>query len=125
MFFDILTILLIVSATLFFIAGTLGLLRFPDAYTRLHAITKADNVGLGFIVFGLVLQADSLTTVLLLLLIWLLVMLAGAGGGQLVADAALRHNIPVWTEAEEDNEILETPSAQAPAASGRGLLDKS
>ena len=88
------SVALIVAGTLFFLAGTLGLLRFPDIYTRLHALTKADNVGLGFIVSGLVLQADSLTTALLLVFIWLLVMLAGASGAQLVAQAALQHGIP-------------------------------
>lgn len=96
------SILLILVGTLFFLAGTLGLLRFPDIYTRLHALTKADNVGLGFVVFGLVLQADSLTSALLLILIWLLVMLAGASGGQLVAEAALHHNIPAWTKSSEE-----------------------
>ena len=96
------SILLILVGTLFFLAGTLGLLRFPDIYTRLHALTKADNVGLGFVVFGLVLQADSLTSALLLILIWLLVMLAGASGGQLVAEAALRHDIPAWTKNSEE-----------------------
>ena len=33
----------------FFLAGTVGLLRFPDTLTRLHALTKADNLGLGLI----------------------------------------------------------------------------
>ncbi len=90
-----LSIVLIMIGMVFFIAGTLGLLRFPDVYTRLHALTKADNVGLGFLVAGLMLQADSLTTALLLLLIWVLVMLAGAGAGQLVAQAALQRQHPV------------------------------
>jgi integrase len=52
--------LLIIGGS-FFLAGTLGLLRFPDVYTRLHALTKADNVGLGLIVTGLALQAASWT----------------------------------------------------------------
>lgn len=95
---------LIAAGTLFFLAGTFGLLRFPDIYTRLHALTKADNVGLGLIVFGLVLQTDSLTTGLLLIFIWLLVMLAGASGGQLVAEAALRHEIPAWTKTSNEEE---------------------
>ena len=33
-------------------AGTVGLLRFPDTLTRLHALTKVDNLGLGFIVLA-------------------------------------------------------------------------
>ena len=32
------------SGAFFFLAGTVGVLRFPDVYTRLHAVTKADNV---------------------------------------------------------------------------------
>ena len=97
------SVALIVAGALFFLAGTVGLLRFPDVYTRLHALTKADNVGLGFIVFGLVLQADSLTTALLLVFIWLLVMLAGASGAQLVAQAALQHGIPAWTKQQGED----------------------
>jgi len=42
-----LSILLLLAGAVFFLAGTLGLLRFPDVYTRLHALTKADNLGLG------------------------------------------------------------------------------
>ena len=38
-----------VLGALFFLAGTVGLLRFPDVHARLHALTKADNVGLGFL----------------------------------------------------------------------------
>ena len=37
----------------FFLAGTVGLLRFPDVYTRLHALAKVDNLGLGFLLLGL------------------------------------------------------------------------
>ncbi len=77
-------------------AGTLGLLRFPDVYTRLHALTKADNVGLGFVVIGLSLQAGSWATAGKLLLIWLLVMLAGASIANLVARQALRKGVPLW-----------------------------
>lgn len=85
---DGLSVLLIVCGVGFFLAGTLGLLRFPDAYTRLHALTKADNVGLGLITLGLMWQVEALAEGLLLLLIWGLVVLAGASNGQLLATAA-------------------------------------
>ena len=45
---DVWTILLSTIGLCFFITGTLGLLRFPDVFCRLHALTKADNLGLGF-----------------------------------------------------------------------------
>ncbi|PKI11324.1 Na+/H+ antiporter subunit G, partial [Shewanella sp. 11B5] len=73
---NVLSSILLFTGGAFFLAGTLGLLRFPDVYTRLHALTKADNVGLGLVVAGLAVQAQSWGTVGKLLLIWAFVMLA-------------------------------------------------
>jgi multicomponent Na+:H+ antiporter subunit G len=87
---------LLIAGAVFYLAGTLGLLRFPDVYTRLHALTKADNVGLGLMVAGLAMQAESWAAAGKLLLIWLLVLLAGAGVSYLVARGALQRGIRVW-----------------------------
>jgi multicomponent Na+:H+ antiporter subunit G len=81
---------LLVAGALFFVAGTLGLIRLPDRLSRLHALTKADNTGLGLIVLGLILQAPSPRDGVKLVLIWLLVLAAGATGAHLIAKRALR-----------------------------------
>ena len=86
---DIVTITAVSAGAFFFLAGTVGLLRFPDALTRLHALTKADNLGLGLVVLGLLPQAGSLRGGLKLVCVWLLVLLAGATVSQLIARAAL------------------------------------
>ncbi|MFT6310066.1 MAG: multicomponent Na+:H+ antiporter subunit G [Porticoccus sp.] len=78
-----------VSGLFFFLAGSIGLLRFPDVFCRLHALTKADNLGLGLIVFGVLPQAASVFDALQLILIWLLVMVAGAVGCYLIANQAV------------------------------------
>jgi len=93
---EFLTLLLLLAGAGFFLAGTVGLLRFPDVYTRLHAITKADNVGLGLVVAGLALQAESWAAMGKLALIWLLVLLASASVAHLVARTALRKGIRPW-----------------------------
>ena len=87
---------LLLAGAFFFLAGTVGLLRFPDVYNRLHALTKADNLGLGLTVLALMLQAGSWTVALKLLLIWLLVLLAGASAAHLIAGSALRDGVRVW-----------------------------
>lgn len=69
----------------FFLAGTIGLLRFPDVYSRLHAVTKADTLGLGLLVVGLSLRSSNWQSVALMLLVWLLVMASGATACQLLA----------------------------------------
>lgn len=94
---DLISIGLLLLGGLFFLAGTVGLLRFPDVYTRLHALTKADNLGLGLVVAGLALQAESWAAVGKLMLIWLLVLVASAFACHLVARAALRRGIRPWS----------------------------
>lgn len=87
---DIFSIIAIGAGAFFFLAGTVGLLRFPDALTRLHALTKADNLGLGLVVLGLLPRTGSLLAALKLVAIWMLVQLAGATVAQLIARAARR-----------------------------------
>ena len=79
------TVVAVVAGAFFFLAGTVGLLRFPDSLTRLHALTKADNLGLGLVVLGLLPLTDSLSDALKLLTIWLLLMFSGACISQLIA----------------------------------------
>jgi multicomponent Na+:H+ antiporter subunit G len=85
---DGLTILAVCAGAFFFLAGTVGLLRFPDPLSRLHALTKADNLGLGLIVLGLLFQAGGLLAALKLIGVWLLALLAGASISQLIARTA-------------------------------------
>ncbi|MDH3716701.1 MAG: monovalent cation/H(+) antiporter subunit G [Planctomycetota bacterium] len=87
---------LLIGGSLFFIAGTAGLLRFPDTFTRLHAVTKADNLGLGLLIGGLILQATSWHAALKLLSVWLLVLVASSTACHLVARAALQSGIQPW-----------------------------
>ncbi len=74
----------------FFVAGTVGMIRFPDTFSRLHALTKADNLGLGFIALAVALQMESLADIVKLAVIWALALLAAGTVAQLVARAALR-----------------------------------
>ncbi|MGO4174619.1 monovalent cation/H(+) antiporter subunit G [Bosea sp. TAF32] len=87
---DIVTVVLATAGALLFLAGTLGLLRFPDTLSRLHAISKADNLGLGLIVLGLLPQAASVTGSLKLICVWLLAQLSAATASQLLARALRR-----------------------------------
>ena len=84
---DLFTVAALSAGALFFLAGTVGLIRFPDPLTRLHALTKVDNLGLGLVVVGLLPRADGLVGALKLVSIWLLVQLSGAIVTQLIAGA--------------------------------------
>jgi multicomponent Na+:H+ antiporter subunit G len=91
---DIFTVAAVSAGALFFLVGTVGLLRFPDPLTRLHALTKADNLGLGLVVLGLLPQAEGFLAGVKLVAVWLLAQLAGATVTQLVARAVRRGGPP-------------------------------
>lgn len=93
---NFLTIMLIGGGVVFFVAGTIGLLRFPDFYTRVHSMAKADNVGLGLVVGGLALQVGSWTTLAQMLLVWFLVLLSSASGAHVLARGAYRRGKVPW-----------------------------
>ncbi|TVP76255.1 monovalent cation/H(+) antiporter subunit G [Thioalkalivibrio sp.] len=80
----------------FFLLGTLGLLRFPDVYTRLHALAKADNVGLGLVCIGLGVQSGSVALLLKLILIWVLMLISSATVAGLIARTALARGLRPW-----------------------------
>lgn len=90
---DLFTVIFVVAGAFFFLAGTVGLLRFPDVLTRLHALTKADTLGLGLVVLGLLPQVSSVAGGLKLVFIWLLVLLSAASVSQLIALNA-RRSVP-------------------------------
>lgn len=82
--------LLIATGAVFFIAGTVGLLRFPDLFCRLHALTKADGLGLALIALGVALLAGSASEIFRIVLVWFFLAVASATGSHLVARYARR-----------------------------------
>lgn len=87
---ELLTVGSVLAGCCFFFTGTLGLLRFPDTHTRLHALTKADNLGLGLVVLGLSFQAGSPAAILKLIVLWLFVLLASATTAYLIGGATAK-----------------------------------
>ncbi|MAL98748.1 MAG: Na+/H+ antiporter subunit G [Alteromonadaceae bacterium] len=101
----LLQIMLLLAGTVFFIVGTVGLLRLPDTFTRLHALTKVDNLGLGLIILGLMPGVSGVAVGLKLVLVWLLTLGASTTVAYLVANASY---------------LRSGPDRQAEAAEGRG-----
>jgi multisubunit Na+/H+ antiporter MnhG subunit len=64
---DLLSAVCLVAGAIFCVISAVGMLRLPDALTRLHAASVADTLGVGFIIVGLMLQA-GLTLITLKLL---------------------------------------------------------
>lgn len=73
----------------FFIVGSIGLLRLPDVFSRLHALAKVDNVGLALLSFGVALLATDPFDSIKVVLVWLLILAASSVSSHLIAADAL------------------------------------
>lgn len=73
--FQLFSIFFLITGLFFFIVGTIGLLRMPDLYTRLHATTKCDTLGAGLILMGVIFYHGpswlSLKILFIIFFIWM------------------------------------------------------
>jgi multicomponent Na+:H+ antiporter subunit G len=84
---DAVGIALVLTGAGFFAAGAAGLLRFGDLLSRLHALTKADNLGLGLVALGLAISAPTVGQAIKIVLVWLVTLTASATATYLLAGA--------------------------------------
>lgn len=91
-----LTVVLALAGAMFFLAGTLGLLRLPDFYARVHAVAKCDTVGAGLILFALALHVAPHAEALKILVLLLLVLLSSPTSGHALAHAAHDTGLEAW-----------------------------
>jgi multicomponent Na+:H+ antiporter subunit G len=90
------SVVLISVGSVFYVAGTVALIRFPDVYARLHGLSKADNLGLGFVSVGLMIRSGWMVAAKIAF-VWVFVLMASAVSAHLLARAAYRGGIPVTT----------------------------
>lgn len=93
--------LLLLAGSLFALSGGVGLLRFPDFFTRIHAVSLTDAAGAGLILLGLLLLVPDWATAVRLVLILLFMLLTGPAATQALAQAARRDGMRAWFEGEK------------------------
>ncbi len=103
--FNIASWVLLMSGGFFCVIGTIGLLRMPDAYTRLHASSVVDTLGVGLILAGLVVQAGFTLIGAKLVVIGILIFFISPVAGHAVARAMIHRNLkPVLADDTSANE---------------------
>lgn len=94
MILSILGFVMLALGLTFFLMGSYGLLRLKDNFSRLHALSKIDNLALGFTLLGTGLLHQSWLLGLQLLVIWLLCLLASATSAYLLASRLAEEQSP-------------------------------
>lgn len=88
-FVDALSWLFIIAGCFVVLTGSLGINRFPEFFTRVHAASLTDNLGIALLVFGLMLQAGFTQVTLKLALLLLCILCTGPVAGHALTKAAL------------------------------------
>lgn len=97
--------ILIVLGLFFFTGGSIGILRFPDFYSRLHAAGKLDTLGLLLCLTGMALYTaqefnlPGILTGLKIMLIVVLVFITSPTATHAILDAGVRAGLGPWTAA--------------------------
>ena len=100
---DILSWIFLMTGGLACIIGVVGILRMPDAYTRLHASSVMETLGVGFILLGLFLQSDHWTVLVRLAVVAFVLLFTSPVTSHAVARAMKHRKIePVLGQPKED-----------------------
>jgi multicomponent Na+:H+ antiporter subunit G len=92
----------LLGGSFFGISGALGLHRFPDFYTRMHATGVTDTLCATLILAGLMLQADSGLLLAKLFLTLVLLLLTAPTATHALAKAAMHGNLKPLHDAGEE-----------------------
>ena len=76
--------------------GAIGLLRFPDFYTRMHAAGKSDTLGSLLVLTGLAFYEGIDLTAVKILLIALFIFVTSPTATHAMARAAFKNKMPLW-----------------------------
>lgn len=79
---------LVVAGVLLSVLGAVGVLRFPDVYTRIHAASITDTGGASLVLLGLCLIAGLSLVTLKLVFVWVFIMLTTPVAANALANAA-------------------------------------
>jgi multicomponent Na+:H+ antiporter subunit G len=92
-----------VLAGLFFIlVGTLGVLRMPDVFTRIHAAGMTDTMGAGFLILGICLQTGLSLVTLRFMLVFAFLLFTSPISSHALARAALLGKVEAYRAPMEE-----------------------
>jgi multicomponent Na+:H+ antiporter subunit G len=100
--FDMGSALCLLLGSFFCLSGGVGIIRFPDFYTRMHAVGVTDTLGAGMILIGLMLQNPGGLVVLKLLLILVMTLFISPVASHALAQAAFKNNLVPLSDSNEN-----------------------
>ena len=105
--------ILLIAGLLFYCGGAVGILRFPDFYTRLHPAGKLDTMGLFMTMGAMALhtfwqgEPGAELTAAKIVLIVVFVFITSPTATHAIVDAGVRAGLDPWTQDDASPHIEE------------------
>ncbi len=90
---DIYTVVFLIAGFFFLAVGTVGLIRLPDVFTRMHATAKCDTLGVGLVIFSILFRQSTTQDVVKLLFMAVFLWIISPTTAHVVARAARAHGV--------------------------------
>lgn len=98
----ILTSFFLIAGSFFIMLAALGILKFPDLYTRMHAASKAVSFGSGLMLLATVLYFKSWFVAVEAILIIVFIFLTTPVASHMISRIAYLLKIPLWEKSTVD-----------------------
>ncbi|MCO6473842.1 MAG: monovalent cation/H(+) antiporter subunit G [Melioribacteraceae bacterium] len=99
---EFISVILVITGSLFILISAIGMLRMPDLYMRMSATTKAATLGVGFVLLGTAIHFWEVGIVSRSLIIISFLMLTAPVAAHMIGRAAYFDGVPLWKETIHD-----------------------
>lgn len=105
---DLLSWAALMAGAAFYLIGAIGLVRMPDVFTRMHATSVSETMGVTLLVVGMAIQAGFTLVAVKLGIIWVVLMVTGPVASHALARAALHDGLRPLLKGRS-GELVATP----------------
>lgn len=99
---NVLTVMLLLIGAFFMLAGTIGFVRFPDFYSRMHATGKCDTLGEGLMLVALIIYGGATFVSVKILFLIVFILLANPTSTHAIAKAAYDVGLEPWRKLDDE-----------------------
>jgi len=105
---NVITVILLLVGAFFMLAGTIGFVRFPDFYSRMHATGKCDTLGEGLMLVALIVYGGATFVSVKILFLIMFILLANPTSTHAIAKAAYDVGLEPWRKLDDRVEWMNT-----------------
>jgi multicomponent Na+:H+ antiporter subunit G len=103
MVLNIIVDIIILVGTLLIVLASVGAIRLPDIYLRMHAAAKASSLGLSLLLIGIIIKFPTLSVIMRSAVIVAVIFFTAPLAGHMISRVAYLLKVPKWKGTVKDD----------------------